>query len=148
MEQEILKVISENLPEQVGKVLKQKLDQADKDKQLISRLQEDLSAIKDQNLWLHEQVQKLKDRINNEMNIEAHRTDLEKRERDMAMKILEIRLEESEKRNSIGERIVEQVFRSPVYRKHVESIQHGSYDAQGRYSITGSTPVNEITSID
>ncbi len=148
MEQEIKDIIAKNMPEQVGAILKQKLEKADNDAHDIEVLRDRLDERFNEIVSLKRQVEDLKSRIKDEMNIEAWTQTLKDREANLELEILKIRLEEAEKRNSIGERLVEQVFRSPVYRKYVESREHGSYDAAGRYSVTHSTPISETASID
>lgn len=148
MELEIQKIIAEHLPEQVGAVLKKKLQRADDDAHDIIVLRENLLK-KDQQLsHQNEVIADLRSKIIKASELESWEQELNKRQRDMEIEILKLKLEEAEKRNSIGERFVEQIFRSPVYRKRVESITHGSYDAAGRYSTTHSTPINETTSFE
>lgn len=148
MEQEINKIIAEHLPEQVGKVLKLRLEQAESDRRDLANVQAALINANDLVQRRDKEVADLQAKIKHQLYVEDLLQTIKERERGLEIEILNIRLEEAEKRNSIGERLVEQVFRSPVYRKYTESRDHGSYDAQGRYSVTHSTPVNETTSID
>lgn len=148
MEQEINKIIAEHLPEQVSKVLKLRLEQAESDRKDLANVQAALINANDLVQKRDKEIDALQAKIKHQLHVESLTEELESRARGLEMEILKIRLEEAEKRNSIGERLVEQVFRSPVYRKYVESRDHGHYDAQGRFSVTHSTPVNETTSID
>lgn len=148
MELEIQKIIAENLPEQVGVVLRKKLERAENDAHDNIVLRESLEKKDKEITHLKNVVEDLRDKISKYVDLKQWSEELEKRQRDMDIEILKLKLEESEKRGLIGERFVEQIFRSPIYRKHVESITHGSYDAAGRYSTTHSTPVNETTSIE
>ncbi len=148
MEQEINKIITEHLPEQVGKVLKLRLEQAESDRKDLANVQAALINANDLIQKRDKDLADLQAKIKHQLHVEDWTETLKERERGLELEILKIRLEEAEKRNSIGERLVEQVFRSPVYRKYVESRDHGHYDAQGRYAVTHSTPVNETTSID
>jgi hypothetical protein len=148
MEQEIKDIIAKNLPEQVGSVLKEKLEKAEKDAYMLRVVTNDYELKCAEVTSLRRDLEDAKSRINEEISLESWKQTLKDKEKNLELEILKIRLEEAEKRNSIGERLVEQVFRSPVYRKYVESREHGSYDAAGRYSVTHSTPISETTSID
>lgn len=147
MEQEIKDIIAKNLPQHVGEVLKQRLDQADRDAVELKRLESVLDKKEVYVNKLEQQNYELKIKISDENALQQRERAVEDRERNLELEMLKLKLEESEKRNHIGTQLVETVFRSPVYRKHVENMTFSSYDNQGRYNTTGAVPVNitEVT---
>ena len=147
MELEIQQIIAQHLPEQVGLALRKKLERADNDAHDNTILREKLEQRDKEIQHLEGVVADLRHKIGVEKELKQWEADLDQRQRNMDIEILKLKLEESEKRALIGDRYVEQIFKSPIYRKHIESLQHGTYDAQGRYSITGTSPLNETTSI-
>lgn len=148
MELEIQKVITDNLPEQVGKVLRHKLEQADKDKIDLELYQEEIQRNHLTIKGLEKEVSDLRQRINAEMDLERMAADIKERERGLTIEILKVRLEESDKRNSIGQHLVEQVFRSPVYRKHIENAHVSYYDNQKGTVVVGAVPTHITESND
>jgi DNA repair exonuclease SbcCD ATPase subunit len=147
MEQEIKDIIAKNLPQHVGEVLREKLEQADRDAVGIKRLESKLTEKEDLITDLTNQIFTLQRQVKAESVLDERQKNLEDRERNLELEMLKLKLAESEKRNDIGNRLVETVFRSPVYRKQVENMTFSSYDNQGRYNTTGAAPVNitEIT---
>jgi HD-GYP domain-containing protein (c-di-GMP phosphodiesterase class II) len=147
MEQEIKDIIAKNLPQHVGEVLKEKLEQADRDAVEIKRLYSLLEKKEESIAKLEKQNHEFSLRLSQENALKDREQKLEDRERNLEIEMLNLKLAESEKRNDIGNRLVETVFRSPVYRKQVENMVFSSYDNQGRYNTTGAAPVNitEIT---
>jgi hypothetical protein len=147
MEQEIKDIIAKNLPQHVGEVLREKLEQADRDAVGIKRLESKLTEKEDFITDLTNQIFALQRQVKAESVLDERQKNIEDRERNLELEMLKLKLEESEKRNTIGTQLVETVFRSPVYRKHVENMTLSSYDSQGRYNTTGAVPVNvtEIT---
>jgi len=147
MEQEIKDIIAKNLPQHVGEVLKQRLDQADRDAVELKRLESVLDKKEEYINKLENQNREFSARISDGLALQQRERAIEDRERNLELEMLKLKLAESEKRNTIGTQLVETVFRSPVYRKHVENMTFSSYDNQGRYNTTGAAPVNitEIT---
>jgi predicted RNase H-like nuclease (RuvC/YqgF family) len=147
MEQEIKDIIAKNLPQHVGDVLKERLNKADKLEAEVDYLNRVLSeANKDINNF-KEKLEKERQHIYSEQQLKAEWSKLEERERNLEVEMLKLKLEESQKRADVSTKLVETIFRSPVYRKHVENMTLGSYDVQGRYNQTNAVPVNitEIT---
>lgn len=148
MEQEIKDIIAKHLPQHVGDVLKERLNKADE-------LQGEFDMLKDRFNDAHNTIKHLEKEL--EKNIKHKHSEedllsqwgiLEERQRNLEIQILNIKLEESEKRAQIGQHLVETVFKSPVYRKHVENMTLGSYDSMGRYNQTAAAPVNVTERID
>jgi len=147
MEQEIKDIIAKNLPQHVGDVLRERLKKADQLEKEIDYLNKVLVEAREDIDVLKEKLNKERNHTYSEDQLKTELFRVEERERKLEMEMLKLKLEESEKRNLIGERLVETVFRSPVYRKHVENMTFSSYDNQGRYNTTGAVPVNitEVT---
>lgn len=147
MEQEIKDIIAKNLPQHVGEVLREKLEQADRDAVRVKRLESVLDEKEEYVNKLENQNREFSARISDENTLKQRERAVEDKERNLELEMLKLKLAESEKRNDIGNRLVETVFRSPVYRKQVENMTFSSYDNQGRYNTTGAVPVNitEIT---
>lgn len=147
MEQEIKDIIAKNLPQHVGEVLREKLEQADRDAVRVKRLESILEEKEEYVNKLENQNREFSARISDGLALQQRERAVEDKERNLELEMLKLKLAESEKRNDIGTRLVETVFRSPVYRKHVENMTFSSYDNQGRYNTTGAVPVNvtEIT---
>jgi predicted nucleic acid-binding Zn-ribbon protein len=147
MEQEIKEIIAKNLPQHVGDVLKSRLADADRLEYEVVKLESALSSAQKDIEHLKEKLQEERNHTYSEQQLKSELFRVEERERKLEMEILKLKLDESEKRADISTRLVETVFRSPVYRKHVENMTLGSYDNQGRYNQTSAVPVNvtEIT---
>ena len=147
MEQEIKDIITKNLPQHVGDVLKSRLADADRLEYEVVKLESALSSAQKDIEHLKEKLQEERNHTYSEQQLKTELFRVEERERKLEMEILKLKLDESEKRADISTRLVETVFRSPVYRKHVENMTLGSYDNQGRYNQTSAVPVNvtEIT---
>ncbi len=147
MEQEIKEIIAKNLPQHVGDVLKSRLADADRLEYEVTKLESSLSAAQKDIEYLKEKLEKERQHTYSEEQLKSELFRVEERERKLEMEMLKLKLDESEKRADISTRLVETVFRSPVYRKHVENMTLGSYDVQGRYNQTNAVPVNvtEIT---
>ena len=147
MEQEIKEIITKNLPQHVGDVLKERLNKADKLEKEVDYLNKVLAEAQKDIEHLKEKLQEERNHTYSEQQLKTELFRVEERERKLEMEILKLKLEESEKRADISTKLVETVFRSPVYRKHVENMTLGSYDVAGRYNQTNAVPVNvtEIT---
>jgi predicted nucleic acid-binding Zn-ribbon protein len=147
MEQEIKEIIAKNLPQHVGDVLKSRLADADRLEYEVVKLESALSSAQKDIEHLKEKLQEERNHTYSEQQLKSELFRVEERERKLEMEMLKLKLEESEKRADVSTRLVETVFRSPVYRKHVENMTLGSYDNQGRYNQTSAVPVNvtEIT---
>ena len=148
MEQEIKDVIAKHLPQHVGDVLKTRLAKADDDqyqlklaKEANELLSEELAAFKKK----YEEQKELGYRKQMLDNLEK---ELTKREQALDLTIAKLKLEESEKRSDAMFNMVQTVFRSPVYRKHIDNNMFYSYDQSGRQIVTGGVPTNVTESND
>lgn len=142
MEQEIKEIIAKNLPQHVGDVLRTRLAHADKLELEINLLRDRYEDAQNIIKSLEKELEKEKDHRLSEISLKREWELIEERERNMEIEFLKLKLEESEKRTSFGNHLVEMVFKSPVYRKHVENMTLSSYDSQGRYNQTSAVPVH------
>lgn len=147
MEQEIKEIIAKNLPQHVGDVLRERLKTADKLEAQVVSLEDKLEDSRKMVIFLEKELVKEKEHRYSEENLEKKWEELKEKERNMEIEMLNLKLEESQKRADVSTRLVETVFKSPVYRKHVENMTLSSYDSQGRYNQTSAVPVNitEVT---
>jgi len=148
MEQEIKDIISKNLPQHVGDVLKERLNKADKLEAEVDYLNRVLSEANKDISNFKEKLEKERQHTYSEQQLKAEWSKLEERERNLEVEMLKLKLEESQKRADVSTKLVETVFRSPVYRKHVENMTLGSYDVQGRFNQTNAVPVNVTEIVD
>lgn len=148
MEKEIKQIISENLPEQVGNVLKARLEKAESDKIHLEELKKVASQYSDEISNLQKDNQKLREKLHWVHELEKRELEIEKRERNIELEISKIQLAEAEKRNGEMSLLVQTVFRSPVYRKHIDNMSLSSYDSMGRMNVTGAVPTNVCETID
>lgn len=140
MEKEIKEIIAKNLPQHVGDVLKSRLEEADRLQNTVISLQEEKEYLKEQIGKLKEELAKEKNHTLSEETIKLKEQDVKDRERNLELTIANMKLSEMEKRNLEMLNIVQAVFKSPVYRKHVSNDMFYSYDATGRQIVTGGTP--------
>ena len=148
MEQEIKDIIAKNLPQHVGDVLKERLNKADKLEAEVDYLNRVLSEANKDISNFKEKLEKERQHTYSEQQLKAEWSKLEERERNLEVEMLKLKLEESQKRADVSTKLVETVFRSPVYRKHVENMTLGSYDVQGRFNQTNAVPVNVTEIVD
>ena len=148
MEQEIKDIIAKNLPQHVGDVLRTRLSEADKLESEVKYLNKELANHKKDIEYLKEKLEKERQHTYSEQQLKAEWSKLEERERNLEVEMLKLKLEESQKRADVSTKLVETVFRSPVYRKHVENMTLGSYDVQGRFNQTNAVPVNVTEIVD
>lgn len=148
MEQEIKDIIAKNLPHHVGEVLKVRLAKADADAYEVERLESQLTEREESIRKLTILNRELSVKVLSEEALTGREKAVEDRERNLEIEILKLKLEESERRNSIGTQLVQMVFKSPVYRKHVENMTFSNYDSQGRYNVAGAVPTDVTETVD
>ena len=64
------------------------------------------------------------------------------RQTNIELEIMKLKLESSEKKTDMMSQIINTVFRSPVYRKHIDNMSLSSYDNMGRMNVTNAVPTN------
>lgn len=144
MEQEIKDIITKNLPHHVGEVLKVKLAKADDDAYQVKRLESELIEKEESIRKLTSLNKELSVKILSEETLKEREKAVEERERNLEIEMLQLKLQEAEKRSNVGTELVQMIFRSPVYRKHIENMTFSNYDSQGRYNTAGAAPVNVV----
>jgi uncharacterized protein YigA (DUF484 family) len=148
MEQEIKDIIAKNLPEQVGAVLREKLERADNDahdnKILRHRLDEKTDEVK----TLYQEISELKKQIVHKNYLQELEETLKKKEMAMELEIANIRLEEAIKRSEATYRLTEHIFRSPITRRSIENMQVGGYNSAGTYTTVGAVPTHIVETIE
>jgi seryl-tRNA synthetase len=131
MEQEIKDIIAKNLPEQVGNVLKERLENAERDAKDLGSLRMDygnLLAQLDEKDKKIKELSYLEDRLD---YIKATEEAIKERRMEMALQISDIKLQEAEKRADELRNVLEIVFKSPVYRKsHLTNVHYGYENGQ------------------
>jgi hypothetical protein len=131
MEQEIKDIIAKNLPEQVGNVLKERLENAERDAKDLGSLRMDygnLLAQLDEKDKKIKELSYLEDRLD---YIKATEEAIKERKMEMALQISDIKLQEAEKRADELRNVLEIVFKSPVYRKsHLTNVHYGYENGQ------------------
>lgn len=117
LSQEMQDLIRNNLPEQVGQVLRQRLEQAERDVILVAAQAHDISELRarlaeaTKQLASQEQMSKSADVLaKREASVQA-------RERDVEVFETRLQVAESEKRAQLAKEFVSLVFRSPVYTR-------------------------------
>jgi len=140
MEQEIKDIIAKNLPEQVGNVLKERLEKAEKDAKDLEIMNVSYGNLM---IELEGKKQKLKElmslesRINDIKNAEES---IKERRMEMALQISDIKLQEAEKRADELRNVLEIVFKSPVYRKsHLTNVHYGYENGQSQPKFVSPT---------
>ena len=133
MEQEIKDIIAKNLPEQVGNVLKERLENAERDAKDLGSLRMDygnLLAQLDEKDKKIKELSYLEDRLD---YIKATEEAIKERRMEMALQISDIKLQEAEKRADELRNVLEIVFKSPVYRKsHLTNVHYGYENGQSQ----------------
>ena len=144
MEQEIKDIIAKNLPQHVGDVLRERLSKADNDAFRIERL-EDFVVQKDVTInELTAEIRKLTSMLDTQTDLKERERKVQERENQFELEIMKLKLESAEKKTDLMSGLVNTVFRSPVYRKHIENMTLSSYDNMGRMNTTGAVPTNII----
>lgn len=133
MEKEILDIISKNLPEQVGSVLKKRLEEAEGDKKRIEHLEYSVKYNTDKVLILEKQLGEYKVLEVRQKELDSREKEISKRENNQKVWEAELKALEADKRAIELAGFVGMVFKSPVFRKTVSGYQHvanGQYGTQ------------------
>lgn len=130
MEKEILDIISKNLPEQVGSVLKKRLEEAEADKKRIEEIEYSVKYSRDKIVTLENQLGEYKKLEVRREDLDRREEEISKRERNMQVWEANVKSIEADKRANELAGFVGMVFKSPVFRKSVNGYQ---YVSQGQY---------------
>jgi hypothetical protein len=143
MLEEIKDIIAKNLPAQVGEALQKELAKIPElEKKLevceaarkagiarISELDADLAALRAKEKW--------------DTDLTYREQEVDKRERNLELALMKVRVEEAEKRTTEFHGLVQTVFKSPVYRTAYMNDLYSNYN-DGHYNVTGGAP-REVT---
>jgi len=131
LNEQIKKIIEENLPKQLGETLQKRLNELEK----VESDLKDLKILYDDNVKTIKNLQKELADVKGTLAIkenfikenEDHYKKVSKRDQELEVEVLKIKLAESEKRSDEMKGLVSSVFHSPVYREHIsKSLMHMS----------------------
>lgn len=140
LEQEILEIISKNLPEQVGSVLKKRLEEAEADRKRVEDMDYTVKYNRDKIATLEEQIKKYEALEVWQKDLDIREKEISKRESNQKVWEAELRANEADRRANELAGFVGMVFKSPVFRKTVSGYQ---YVASGQYG-TQQAPHNHM----
>jgi predicted RNase H-like nuclease (RuvC/YqgF family) len=153
IQEELQKVIEKNLPTEVGKILQDRLLQADEDAKTVKSLSKENEDLKIKNNEIAKEITKLHEERNAvivqlEVNNRKEK-ELEKKENELDKKTAEYQLEEVKLRNVQLIDMLKIVFKSPAYKRSYQENNDGtseySYDSMGRNtSIPKHIPSSKI----
>lgn len=148
MEQEIKDIIAKNLPQHVGEVIRERLNKADEDAAQVDKLYKTLAQKEEALSDLSIENAKLVSMLDRQVDIEERERKVREREINFELEITKLKLDAAEKKTDMMSGIINTVFRSPVYRKHIDNMSLSSYDSMGRMNVTNAVPTNISESID
>ena len=148
MEQEIKDIIAKNLPQHVGEVIRERLNKADEDAAQVDKLYKTLAQKEGTLSDLSIENAKLVSMLDRQVDIEERERKVREREINFELEITKLKLDAAEKKTDMMSGIINTVFRSPVYRKHIDNMSLSSYDSMGRMNVTNAVPTNISESID
>lgn len=117
MNEEIKKIIEKNLPAQVGDVLKQRLEQAEKDAVILKQQEEALISRNATIAGFEKQIAEYKKLDERNNKLEEREKAVETKERNSKVFEAELKATEAEKRANELFGFVGMVFKSPIFRK-------------------------------
>lgn len=130
LEKELTGLIEKNLPARVGKVLKERLDQADLDAALLKQTEtayksrcEEVKQLRIKNEDLTRQVTAYKAK---KEQLKVREAEILARENKVDVDMANLKASEAEKRAETAIGIVEKVFRSPVFKRSYHESNHGT----------------------
>jgi hypothetical protein len=146
LEDSIKEAIEANLPAATAQHLQKHLENAKDIEQKYKTLSEKYEYLQEANVKLVESVNKLKELKNSFEDLIEREEKLRIDNQELDNKILKIKLEESEKRQTDAINFVGMVFKSPVYRKTlVESKMHSPQWHNGNETIVENGRNTDLT---
>ena len=119
LDQEIKQIIEKSLPSQVGKVLSERLETADKDANKVIHLNKLTKELRDEINGLKDMAKVHRDLVNRETLLRAGLAKLTEDKNNLAVTLLTTRLEESEKRADMVMDFTNQLMRNTIARKKI-----------------------------
>lgn len=135
MEKEIKEIIEKSLPEQVGSVLKIRIEQAEKDAKLVEKYEQENQNILNQIGTLRLELDEYKKFDERNSKLDERESEINEKEAKLTLSNLEVRLEEANKRADAANEFVSNLTRNVSYRKSIydtESIP-GYVNHDGQY---------------
>ena len=116
---EINEAIARNFPEQVGKVLRERLEYCDSLEKVVAERQGEVERLTERNRQQAKIIENLNTDLAKHIDLEQREIDLEKKENEYEKKVALIRLHESEKRADMVQNFVNSLMRNTDFRRDV-----------------------------
>ena len=138
---EIQAIIKKNLPQEVGDILKQRLEQADEDAKTIITLQEHLNSRNLQISVLQEEVRVYQAFDTRNTTLETREKVVEDKERNVLIETLRYQLTSEQDKTVFAKSVALGLIRNSDFKTTVFSneSQNGYNDSTGRYIQPGAT---------
>lgn len=125
MEQEIQDIIKKNLPEQVGTVLKARLDQAEKDSETVKQQQDAIAKQEQAIKKLQAEISKYMELDTRNAGLDTREKALEIQERDFKVKVLEATVLTEQDKTKFAKDVAMGLVRNTEYRKNIFDTKSG-----------------------
>lgn len=109
-------LIEKNLPKQLGETLQKRLAELEKKEQELITVKANYDTLISSFSRLEEDLRNRKTQEQILVEIQKKQEDLELRERNLKIELLNVKLEEANKRADVSERLVTYVFKNPTYK--------------------------------
>jgi len=119
LEKELQESIKKNLPQQVGEVLKQRLEQADKDANEVKRLKELLDKYADDKIGLEKQIEEYKQFDSRNSLLESREKEIETKEKQLEVETLKYQLQSEKDKTEFSQKVALGLVRNVEYRKNI-----------------------------
>lgn len=141
-ELEIQEIIKKNLPQQVGEVLKVRLEQAEKDTKKVIELESEIANLKELIKSLTNELANYVKYNERNSKLDEREVFLDKRQHDLDLQILQNKFESEKEKTEFAKSVALGLVRNTEYRKSI----FGSENQDGYYSgdqWIQPTPVNK-----
>lgn len=147
LNKDLYEAIDKNLAAQVGTVLKERLEKAEKDADRIIQLeaQEDCRILEIHKL--ENNLREAQSFNNTALTLKAREEAIGKRENEQEVFEAKLKLAEVEKRISEISNFTGMVFKSPIFRTQTSDTEFGYTNNQGFYSRNGGTKTTDISEV-
>lgn len=142
LEKELQESIKKNLPQQVGEVLKTRLEQADKDSTEVKRLKEMLDKYADDKIGLEKQIEEYKQFDSRNSLLESREKEIETKEKQLEVETLKYQLQSEKDKTTFSQNVALGLVRNVEYRKNIfdnESGVNGTTDQYGNQVYTNTS---------
>lgn len=125
LEKELQESIKKNLPQQVGEVLKQRLEQADKDARTVKLQEESIEIFKRDIKNLHSEIENYIKFEERNKQLEFREKEIEKRERALDLETLKYQLQAEKDKTIFSQNVAMGLVRNVEYRKNIFDSESG-----------------------